>query len=583
MKSTEQLGKTQKILFEVTVIVGFALLTVVVNLRTVRDGLNGLGDVLWHITWVQHFSRQVLEGIPYPRWLAGTNYGYGSPTFVFYPPLSYYFGTVLKSIGLTGEQTMHFLLTFCLFLVGFNFYIYGRYRWGVWAGIVGGICYITLPSVFDRVFLGGLSRALASALIPLGAYLTDRAIERRVWCIPLALLWLIVALTHTPSLLLFFLTWLGYLLFLGLTKSWRSIVAPACAAILGFGMAALYLIPAILEQQWVNIEYMASSKGGWRDNMLGSTNVPLFPVSPLGTFNSNYTTVYEILCAILLFLMILSIVLTSRKTTQTKQLYHEAIGCFLFSLSILFLMSQLSEPIWAQFSILQKVQHPVRLTNLFEFGVIGLTAIATQLALNVRKPLRIVISIVLIFCMGFGLRYSYKLSRMMPALHNPGRGKIETIDTLKTALFDPYSERLIDVTEYRPLLPDGSPPPAPELGQPKVRVVAGDAEVEIDRWGSYVRELRVDAREPATLRLRTYYYPAWNVTVNGTPQPIERPSDGTMAVKVESGISQVTFKYGGTAAFYWGLAASAFSSIVFVLISLGLIQQHSTRSQPETS
>lgn len=73
------------------ILIGFLICTtIVLNLVMIRDGLNGMTDMKWHITWLQHFYRELTEGIWYPRWLAGTNYGYGSPTFVFYPPLVYY-------------------------------------------------------------------------------------------------------------------------------------------------------------------------------------------------------------------------------------------------------------------------------------------------------------------------------------------------------------------------------------------------------------------------------------------------------------------------------------------------------------
>jgi hypothetical protein len=36
------------------------------------------------LTWLRHFYAQRGEGIWYPRWIAGTNSGYRSPTFVIW-------------------------------------------------------------------------------------------------------------------------------------------------------------------------------------------------------------------------------------------------------------------------------------------------------------------------------------------------------------------------------------------------------------------------------------------------------------------------------------------------------------------
>ncbi|MBD2078390.1 hypothetical protein [Leptolyngbya sp. FACHB-17] len=78
---------------------------IVIAWKMIRDGVNGLGDLSWHMTWIQHFAMQLTENV-YPRWLAGANYGYGSPTFVFYPPLVYYLGASFRLLGLNIQQTI---------------------------------------------------------------------------------------------------------------------------------------------------------------------------------------------------------------------------------------------------------------------------------------------------------------------------------------------------------------------------------------------------------------------------------------------------------------------------------------------
>jgi uncharacterized membrane protein len=119
------------LVIEAIAILLLALLAIIINQRMIRDGIIfESNDIKYHITWLQHFSKQISEGILYPRWLAGDNYGYGSPTFVFYPPLVYYVGSILKIFGLNVEQTITTLFSIAIFLAGFNFYICGRKRWG---------------------------------------------------------------------------------------------------------------------------------------------------------------------------------------------------------------------------------------------------------------------------------------------------------------------------------------------------------------------------------------------------------------------------------------------------------------------
>jgi uncharacterized membrane protein len=114
---------------EVISIFLLALTTIILNQRMIRDGIIfESNDIKYHISWLQYFSQQLSEGIFYPRWLASQNYGYGSPDFVFYPPLVYYVGSLLKFIGLNAEQAIISLFSLAIFLAGFNFYICGRDR-----------------------------------------------------------------------------------------------------------------------------------------------------------------------------------------------------------------------------------------------------------------------------------------------------------------------------------------------------------------------------------------------------------------------------------------------------------------------
>lgn len=577
IKTQSKLNQLKPVLIEISIVIAMALLAVVINSRMIRDGLNGgLGDLLWHITWIQHFSEQVFEGFLYPRWLAGTNYGYGSPTFVFYPPVVYYFGSFLKGVGLNIEQTLSFLFTFCLFLSGTTFYIFGRHRWGHFAGVIGAIYYMSSLSIFRSICFGGLAGGFSSALLPLGVYLSDRVLQSRRWCIPLTLFWGLIALTHVPSLLLFTLVWFSYLIFLSLRTDWKTVIPAAISSFLGFGLSGFYLTPAILEQRLVNIKTMLNVQGGWQENMLGRGRNILFPINSPGTV--SYEFIHEFLFLVVLFIAIVAVTQLTRKTPPKQQIWKEAIGWFVFALIIVFFMSQLSELIWSQFSILQKVQRPTRLMKIFSFGCAGLAATTASLLPKVRKPIRLLLVSVLAIFVLFNLRYSYKLSRSYPALHNPGRGEIVQLDRLKTTLYDPYSEKLLDVPEYRPLLPDGSSPPEPKMGTPKVQVITGDADVKIEQWKSNVRQLQVNSAEPSTIRIRTFYYPAWKLTVNGKPEEIERPNDGTMEVNVAAGTWTIILKYGGTLAFYGGIGISLISLTCFIIFSAYLMNGTRTQS-----
>jgi uncharacterized membrane protein len=239
-------------LFDAGIVLLLALATLFINWKMIRDGYNGLGDLLWHITWVQHFYKQLVEGIWYPRWLAGTNFGYGSPTFVFYPPFVYYLGAVFRVIGLNIEQTITGLFSLALFGSGICFYIYGLNKWGRTssgkiASSIGALCYMTVPAIANVIYFGGLAALFAMPFIPIGLYLTDQALFRPKWRVALAIFWAIMALTHVPSLLIYTIAWIFYTLFFLLKRSWQSVIATILSTGIGLGWH-----PFIYYQQFLN-------------------------------------------------------------------------------------------------------------------------------------------------------------------------------------------------------------------------------------------------------------------------------------------------------------------------------------------
>ncbi|NJP19169.1 MAG: hypothetical protein HC763_09550 [Hydrococcus sp. CRU_1_1] len=145
-------------------------------------------DIATHIMWLQHFSKQIAEGIWYPRWLAGTNYGYGSPDFVFYPPLVYYLGSFLRLSGLDIQKTIATLFLLASLGSGFSFYLYGRTKWGKITSYLGALAYMTSPYLVLNIYTrGALAEAFALIWIPLGLLLTDKAIAQPRWRVILAI------------------------------------------------------------------------------------------------------------------------------------------------------------------------------------------------------------------------------------------------------------------------------------------------------------------------------------------------------------------------------------------------------------
>lgn len=563
------------------IIILLVLATILINLRMIRDGLNGLADLRWHITWIQHFSKQLAEGIWYPRWLAGTNFGYGSPTFVFYPPFVYYIASVIKLMGFNIEQTISIMFSLGIFFSGLTFYIYSYSKWGKLPAFVGSLFYMSSPVIVIYVNGGVLANLFALPLIPLGLYLTDKAIVEPKTRFFLALFWIILPLIHTPSLLLYSIAWFLYTLFFLLKHSWKIVVPIWISAALGLGVASIYLLPAIIEQSFVNINYPIISKKGF-----------VYVIQFGELFQKGFSDVLFFQQIIAIAVMtIIGLICVKQNSTKVKETWCW-VGAAIF---VLLLMSNWSWLFWQSSSTLQKVQTSWRLAGLFYFAEAALCALVVSNILRfplLFKNFSLIIIASIILMNG---KFGYQQTRAHPTLHNPGRGKVFVREWIETALYNPYSDKLIDVPEYRPLLDNSiplfyprerytdsgipkeialaqkqgkSPLPTPKIGQSRLKIISGKAEIKLEHWKSYDRQFKVTVLEPSTIRIRTYYYPAWHLYVNNKPYSFKKADDGTIELTLEPGFYNVELLYQKTPAFIAGITLSLLS--LGVLVWLGI-------------
>ncbi|MBD2078389.1 hypothetical protein H6G01_00410 [Leptolyngbya sp. FACHB-17] len=436
-----------------------------------------------------------------------------------------------------------------------GFYLYGLRKWGRVAAFTGAIFYVSAPQLTNLVYFGGIAALFAQPLMPLGLHLTDRAIERSRWIAALAVFWAVVALTHVPSLLLCTIAWVIYLLILMLKQSWKRILPLFAAAGVGFGLASFFLLPAVFEQSFANIKALKAVNGGFQANMIGSGQLQLLPLSQI----SKMAYIYVHQGAAIAVFSTIALICCWKQRSRVW-------GALGFAIALAFMMSVLSTPIWQASSTLQMVQFPVRLLGMFALAGAILAAIAVQGLRSLKWRVSLILSILIVAVIVANFKYSLDLSRRLPTLNRPGQGKVVNLEAIKEIVDNPYQDNLIDLPEYRPLLknPD-STIPTPILGQPLILFVTPPAaSIELKEWKSLYRSFKVTTPTPAIVRLRTYYYPAWQARANQKNLPIEMANDGTIELKLPAGTSDVKLWYGWTPVFTIGVVLSSLSAIAIV-------------------
>ncbi len=311
-----------------------------------------------------------------------------------------------------------------------------------------------------------------------------------------------------------------------------------------------------MEQKYVDI---ASMKGiiGDIENALFGAGLPFVPRN--FDFQQPHILFHQSL-VILVFAAINLLFLRSQ-----KDVWRSSIFWLLFLAGLFLMMSYISLPIWEASSILQKVQAPWRLFSIFSFGGAALCASTTVGICRLKFRSKFLLSLIIIIVFMFNISYSYKLARKFPALKNPGRANLDHLGYVKIAIEDPYSERLFDVGEYRPLVNQAQPSPPPIVGQAKISLISGQADIIVKEWKSYQRNFDITVIQEATVKIRTYYYPAWHLYVNNKPYNIRQYQDGTIAFDLKPGKYIVNLRYQKTQAFTLGILISLFSLTLLII------------------
>lgn len=166
-----------------------------------------------NVLWSEGFSRELLAGNLYPRWLPELSRGAGSPVFYFYGPLPFY---LIAPFSLLADTRLAVVLGCWLMLAlsGLAFFALARAFVGPAAALLSALVYMAMPYhlLADVWVRGALGEQAAFALIPLCLLCAVRLGGRLRYAFGLAVCFSGLLLSHLPSALLFTPVLVGFCL-----------------------------------------------------------------------------------------------------------------------------------------------------------------------------------------------------------------------------------------------------------------------------------------------------------------------------------------------------------------------------------
>jgi len=198
-------------------------------------------DSFWiDYVWARQFAAELAAGNIYPRWLPASFGGLGAPVFYFYPPVAFYLVTLLDLAGFATYPSIILLFGLSFFASGIGAFLlfHETARWP----LAGAVMFMVAPyHLLDFTLRGALAESVAIALLPFLLIGFKRISEGKGWhfaCLGYALM----ILTHLPFALLASL----FVIAPFAVMKRARLVPAALATCLGIGLAAIYLVPAIM-------------------------------------------------------------------------------------------------------------------------------------------------------------------------------------------------------------------------------------------------------------------------------------------------------------------------------------------------
>lgn len=304
------------------------------------------------LLFLHGFAEELGRGVWWPRWLFDGNRGFGSPAFMFYPPVAYWAAAGVQRVLRLGDAEA-LVLSAILWRIGASAlaYLWLRTRMGPRAALFGTALFsLHVYNMLVDPLVGFAYAEMAGTCVVLLGLMAAGSRRALVWVPPAFAL---LAVTHLPLAVL-----AG-----GVLPAWSFVAAGAgqeglrragetlagCA--LGAALAAAYLLPALLllpntyAEGWDN-----GGSTTWPGHFLLDAWTPSKPVVHFLFMNAGLAVVLA---------SPLALAWIGRREVPPRQ-DRFFVGTAILLLALCLLTTRLSWPVWSALPPLQRVQFPWR-------------------------------------------------------------------------------------------------------------------------------------------------------------------------------------------------------------------------------
>jgi hypothetical protein len=516
----------------------------------------------YNLLWATEFAEQFRAGILYPRWLADSFQGLGAPTFYFYAPLTFWLDALVDTISFEALPVSNRLGVTSLLILGssgLTMYAWLRHETrSRTASLVGAAVYMAAPyHLFDLYVRGALAEFSAYAVLPLVMLAIRLAADRRRAGLPLlSLSYAALLMAHLPTSLLATITIVpSYVLFCAWHLSDRraaiSLIGRATfAGMLGIGLAAIYLVPALSLQEWMSSEVLWSYRAEhW------------LPLVPERWVERSPYLVMRVVISLLIAALLVSLGLCALWPLMAADRSRRLEVAFWvgMTLTAVALAAGVVPRFWS-LPLIGQVQFPWRLLLVVEFAIITALCLAftrrwqvhggsDDISGTVAAALLVAAAAALI--PGIWLLAVETAFRIELTARGVPLGRYEANEYLPRG--------------YRQIGTQGFPELGSELlpAVPRIACVPAAAVCQAEEAGFGALAIVVESPVPTTVTLRRFVFPGWRVSAG---LPIAATDLRLVSFVVPAGRTTTSLERVLLPEEKWGAAISALSVVLLVVV-----------------
>jgi len=521
--------------------------------------MHGAPDLSWdglvHAVWAKQFASQFWHGDWYPRWFTDINAGYGGSSGFFYPPVTNYaasiFWPLVASRDTAGFLSSGYSLILAFTLSGITALLWLRSFTEPRAALMGAVVYLIAPYhlTVDLYLRGASAELWVFVWLPLVMLSAEGLLRHARWAVPAAAIsYSLAVLSHPSTALCFAPIAVAYVIFLSEGKERVRLTSIFVAALLlGVGLDAIYLLPALLDRHKASfalytagaVDYQRNWLLPWRDEFNSGVHYlrdrfagrpASMPPGVPGYFLMLLITLSALGAITLLFLLI-------RRYETSGRIQRIAGFYAIVALVSFFLMTKPSAFIWRLAGFLKFLQVPFRLNVMLALCLAVLVALAAS---YLARPRARAISLFLTLLTVAWLAVdawapSHVYSAWTP---NPAKSnwhalhwQMEASDLMPW----PAAERIpIDPAEFDRFV-EAHPPKAVRIESPLTNEPTGTAVVE--SWQLRRVQIKVHSSQDSQLTVNYFYYEGWQGRIKGAEGTLSAsPSpEGFIQMKIPRG------------------------------------------------